>query len=84
MTKFSKVSQRQRKMAGRSVSRRVVHRLPKILRSVALVTLEVEYRLPCVQHALANSVLAAAARFDRCDATGYRWMAAYNAEDIHS
>lgn len=77
MAKFSKHSQSQWKRAGRSVRHRVVYRMPKMPRSVASLTPEVEYRLRCVQHALATSALAAAALFDRSAPTVYRWRAAY-------
>lgn len=77
MAKFSKHSQSQWKRAGRSVRHRVVYRMPKMPRSVRSLTPEVEYRLRCVQHALATSVQAAAVLFDRSVATVYRWRAAY-------
>lgn len=79
MAKSSKFSRRQRKIAGRSVSSRVVYRMPKMPRSVEPLTPEVEFRLRCVELALAVNVQAAAKAFHRSEATVYRWMKAYTA-----
>lgn len=77
MAKSSKVSRRQRKIAGRSVSSRVVYRLPNMPRSIEPLSFEVEFRLRCVQHAVAATVADAVAVFHRSPATVYRWMDAY-------
>src|SRR5690554_1560227 len=82
MVKSSKFSRRQRKVAGRSVGSRVVYRMPKMPGSVPSLSPEVEYRLRCVQHALTTSVHAAAALFDRSEATVYRWRAAYSKHGV--
>ena len=82
MAKSSKVSRRQRKIAGRSVSRRVVYRLPKMPRSVEPRCPEVEFRLRCVEHARATTVADAVKVFHRSPATVYRWMDAYTTNGV--
>lgn len=77
MAKFSKGSRRQRKVAGRSVSSRVVYRMPKMPRSVEPLTPEMELRLRCVQVALTTTVSHAAKVFDRSESTVKRWKAAH-------
>lgn len=77
MAKSSKFSRRQQKLAGRSVSGRVVYRMPRMPRSVEPLTPEVEFRLRCVEHTLRTSVPEAAQVFDRSPATVYRWRQAY-------
>lgn len=82
MAKSSNFSRRQRKIAGRSVSSRTFFRMPKMPRSVEPLPPEIEYRLRCVEHALAASVVAAAERFHRSVATIYRWMKAYASNGV--
>lgn len=82
MAKSSKFSRRQRKIAGRSVSSRVVYRMPKMPRSVEALSPEVEFRLRCVQHAVMTTVTSAATVFHRSVATVYRWMKSYKTEGI--
>lgn len=82
MAKSSKFSRRQRKIAGRSVSRSVQYLMPKMPRSVDALPLEVEFRLRCVQHALASSVADAAQVFRCAFATVYRWKKAYLTGDF--
>ena len=83
MAKSSKFSRRQRKMAGRSVSSRTHYRMPKVPSKVESLTPEVEFRLRCVQHALASSVAEAAQVFRRAPATVYRWKTAYLTDGVH-
>lgn len=82
MSKSSKFSRRQRNIAGRSVSSRVVYRLPKMPRSVEPPTAEVELRLRCVQLALKTTNAHAADLFGRSISTVKRWRRAYLADGI--
>lgn len=53
-------------------------------RSVDALTHEVEFRLGCVQHALASSVAEAAQVFRRAPATVYRWKKAHLTGGVRS
>lgn len=82
MAKSSKFSRRQRTVAGRSVSSRVVYLMPKMPRSVEPPTPEVELRLRCVQLALKTTNAHAANLFDRSISTVKRWRHAFLADGI--
>lgn len=76
MAKFSKFSRRQRKIACRKVGSCMHYRMPRMPRRVEPLSVEVEFRLRCVEPALSTSVDEAAVVFRRSPAMIYRWMKA--------
>lgn len=79
--KFTSSSYRHAGLGASSHSDRI---MPRALREAASLSDRAEYRLRCVEHALATSVAEAVRVFKRSRATIYRWLRRYDPHHLET